>query len=249
MCAIIDHDARSPIHPNYQGSCQFGSSYNPRWGDNPLHQVQDQPYQQYQPSSSLQPAIDVALRPFIEEQRELHSMIQRQADQMISIAETLVCLASPPPQNNPHTFQSSSSEDLSSQPLPSPKGSLNAIALNSKDTSSQPSPKPKSNHNDICLMKFTFGFDDDQEDEIVELEDSKEVKEEECTSSDKRVELKPNEPQGKTFIEDPILTPFHIEVCEIDTTPLGGSLSSLLKFHGLISDEILRSVAILAHAW
>ncbi|MED6151530.1 hypothetical protein PIB30_083396 [Stylosanthes scabra] len=165
-----DHDIRSPFHLNYQGSHQFGSSFNPGWENNPLHQVQDQPYEQCQPSSSLKPAIDEAIRPIIQEQRELPSMIQRQADQMIFIAETLARLVSPHPQNNPQTFQSPSSKGLSSQPLPSLKGSLNSINLRSNDTSSQPSPRSKSNLNVICLMKFTFGFDDDQENEIVELE-------------------------------------------------------------------------------
>ncbi|MED6180334.1 hypothetical protein PIB30_009402 [Stylosanthes scabra] len=110
-----DNDARSPFHPNYQGSYQFESSYNLGWGDNPLHRVQNQHFQHCQLSSSLQPAIDEALLPFIQEQRELRSMIERQADQMIFIAEALARLASPPPQNNPHTFQSPSSGGLSSQ--------------------------------------------------------------------------------------------------------------------------------------
>ncbi|KAL4365121.1 hypothetical protein AHAS_Ahas07G0074400 [Arachis hypogaea] len=108
--------------------------------------------------------MDDTLCIILQEQREF---LKRQEATIASFAEAISQLA-PPPNNNQLTSQPSSSSALPSQPLPNPKGSLNAIYLRSVTTLEERSPK------ELREKKTTL---DEDVVEVEDVEDKEEVQE------------------------------------------------------------------------
>ncbi|MED6154685.1 hypothetical protein PIB30_115081, partial [Stylosanthes scabra] len=76
--------------------------------------------------------MEEALRPIYQEQKEFRDFQRRTETQLSTITELLTRLTTQPTTtNNPNTSQPSSSSGIPSQPLPNPKGGLNAITLRS----------------------------------------------------------------------------------------------------------------------
>ncbi|KAL4365155.1 hypothetical protein AHAS_Ahas07G0077800 [Arachis hypogaea] len=98
----------------------------------------------------------------------LNAQVGTMNAQMSSRAEILSRLALPPT-NNANTKQASSSSNLPSQPIPNPRGSINAITLRSGTTLEEVEPKPIKLVEDVLNVEVgkTMEIDENEKEEEV----------------------------------------------------------------------------------
>ncbi|KAL4299957.1 uncharacterized protein [Arachis hypogaea] len=115
-------------------------------------------------------------------------------NQLSNIVEILSKL-SLPPTNNTNTNQASSSSSLPSQPIPNPRGSINAITLKSGTTLKEDEPKSIKLAEDVSNVEVgeTMEIDEDEKEKV-----AKEEKE----------QLRAKEPKRKNNLEEQIPIPF-----------------------------------------
>ncbi|XP_016192171.1 uncharacterized protein LOC107633049 [Arachis ipaensis] len=129
-----------------------------------------------------------------ENTRTLNAQVGTMSAQMFSIAEILSRLTLPPT-NNTNTNQASSPPSLHSQPIPNPRGSINAITLRSGTTLEEVEPKP------IKLVEDVPNIEVGETIEIDEYEKEEEVAKEE------EEQLRAKEPKRKNNSEEQIPIP------------------------------------------
>ncbi|XP_057734293.1 uncharacterized protein LOC130949650 [Arachis stenosperma] len=167
--------------------------------------------------------VDDSNRALTLEQERLRGVVEKHeaqfgtiTAQLSNITEILSKLALPSPNN---TNQPSGSSNLPSQPLPNPKGGLNAITLRSWTTLEEIPPRV---------------MEDIHEEKMV-VEASQE--EEEVNTKQEEEEASLKESKRKAIIDESIPIPFpSMDLCthkdrigELETLSLGSSISSLLK--------------------
>ncbi|KAL4287400.1 hypothetical protein AHAS_Ahas19G0182400 [Arachis hypogaea] len=113
---------------------------------------------------------------------------------MSSKAEILSRLTLPPT-NNTNTIQASSTSNLPSQPIPNPRGNIDAITLRSGTTLEEVEPKPIKLAEDAPNVEVS---------EIMEIDEDD--KEEEITKEEEE-QLRAKEPKRKSNLEEQI--PIH----------------------------------------
>nr|XP_025617122.1 uncharacterized protein LOC112709454 [Arachis hypogaea] len=113
--------------------------------------------------------MDDTLHTILQGQRELQTTLHSTLPALTSTLQELISHMAPPSTNNKSTFQPSSSSSLPSQPLPNPKGSINAISLRS-DTKLQESSSKESKAKEAILDEDIVEVEDvDDEKEVQEL--------------------------------------------------------------------------------
>ncbi|XP_016173419.1 uncharacterized protein LOC107615918 [Arachis ipaensis] len=219
-------NSSSQYHNNHQSSSQYNKNTH-QANHNQLYQHSQQnqnnhhryqpPHQRQQtnqPSSSSTNQGDKSHRVLYQEQERLRAMIEKNEEntrnlnaqfgnmsaQMSNITEMLSRM-SLPSTNNTNTNQVSSSSSLLSQPLPNPKGGLNAITLRSGTTLEKIPPRAME--------------DIHEEEVIIEAQH----KEDEGDTKQEEEEVSLKEPKRKAIVDESVFIPFPSMVKKAKKTP------------------------------
>ncbi|XP_016178115.1 probable serine/threonine-protein kinase tsuA [Arachis ipaensis] len=210
-------NSSSHYYNNNQPSSQYHNNTNQNQHNQPYqhsqqnhnnnhrYQTPHQRQQTNQPSSSPANQGDDSHRVLYQEQERLRAMIEKNEEknrtlntqvstmsaQMSSIAKILSRLTLPPTTNT-NTNQASSSSNLPSQPLPNPKGSINAITLRSGTMLEEVEPKP---------IKLAADVPNVEVGETMEInEDDKEKK----VAKEEEEQLRAKEPKRQNNLEEQV---------------------------------------------